>query len=89
MRACPCLSHWPIHPALLIDRPNETNKTTGGLTVYCGPLGDKAQALIGYFEAVDGTPKFSAAENPASWMLVRGLVLCVRVVGHIKAVTVF
>ena len=29
----------------------------GGETIFCGPLGEDAQLLVGYIEAIPGCPK--------------------------------
>ncbi|KAJ8577783.1 hypothetical protein ON010_g1422 [Phytophthora cinnamomi] len=41
----------------------------GGETVFTGELGENAQKMIDYFEAIDGVEKLRDNYNPASWML--------------------
>jgi hypothetical protein len=40
----------------------------GGSVVYHGPLGDRCNTLVSYFES-RGVPPISLGENPANWML--------------------
>ena len=41
----------------------------GGRTVYWGPLGDGAERMIDYFEAIPGVAPIKPRVNPANWML--------------------
>ncbi|DAZ97150.1 TPA: hypothetical protein N0F65_004764 [Lagenidium giganteum] len=41
----------------------------GGQTVYFGQLGDQAQQLVQYLEAVPGVAPIELEHNPATWML--------------------
>lgn len=41
----------------------------GGRAVYFGPLGDHAQQLIDYFQALPGVEPIKPRYNPSNWML--------------------
>ncbi|KAL3646851.1 ABC transporter G member 39 [Castilleja foliolosa] len=41
----------------------------GGRVIYAGPLGQRSQKLVEYFEAVPGIPRIEKGYNPATWML--------------------
>lgn len=41
----------------------------GGQVIYFGPLGQKSEQVINYFEEIPGVSKLIAQYNPATWML--------------------
>eukprot|EP00644_Phytophthora_capsici_P019429 jgi/Phyca11/531416/estExt2_fgenesh1_pm.C_PHYCAscaffold_3330001 len=41
----------------------------GGQTVYFGDLGERAQTMVDYFEAIPGVTPLAKGYNPATWML--------------------
>ncbi|KAL0319302.1 UNVERIFIED_CONTAM: ABC transporter G family member 29 [Sesamum angustifolium] len=41
----------------------------GGQVMYAGPIGQKSQKIIDYFEAIPGVTKIRELCNPAAWML--------------------
>ncbi|KAL9176954.1 hypothetical protein ABFS82_01G027200 [Erythranthe guttata] len=41
----------------------------GGQLIYAGPLGNKSNKLIQYFEAIPGVQKIKPGYNPAAWIL--------------------
>ncbi|KAJ0976761.1 hypothetical protein J5N97_012235 [Dioscorea zingiberensis] len=42
---------------------------TGGKLIYAGPLGQRSQKLIDYFQTIPGIPNIKEGQNPATWVL--------------------
>ncbi|CAN6480310.1 unnamed protein product [Victoria cruziana] len=41
----------------------------GGQIIYSGPLGNSAQNMVNYLQAIPGVPKMRSGSNPSAWML--------------------
>jgi ABC-type multidrug transport system ATPase subunit len=51
----------------------------GGSTIYYGPLGERSQTLVDYFESsASDTKKLSKGYNPATYMLEVRVCICSR-----------
>ncbi|KAK8921126.1 ABC transporter G family member 39 [Platanthera zijinensis] len=41
----------------------------GGQVIYAGELGHQSSKLVDYFESIQGVPRITQDQNPATWML--------------------